>query len=296
VDVRIVFDAGKQPIKFPRCGADPARPGTREFLAKLDGKIQTKAITGGDPNLPKLMHHKYVIRDGKTAEAAVWTGSTNWTEDAWTLQENNIICIQFPELCSWYEKDFAELWAKGDIALTGANDSARVKNGTISIDVAFSPGDGRIIDHEIAQHIALAKKRLRLCSMLLTSGAILGALNDVIKHRDLDYGGIYDQTQMAEVLEQWRGQPSEWKIAAFKTAVAPLTGKRSSPYTPDGVHDFMHNKVLVADDTVITGSYNFSHSAMENAENVLMIQDPELADRYVAYIQQLVTRYKGNQS
>ena len=40
--------------------------------------------TAGIPGIPDLMHHKYVVRDGE----AVWTGSTNWTTDSWTLQEN----------------------------------------------------------------------------------------------------------------------------------------------------------------------------------------------------------------
>ena len=31
----------------------------------------------------------------------------------------------------------------------------------------------------------------------------------------------------------------------------------------------MHNKVLVIDDSVITGSYNFSRSAQFNAENYI---------------------------
>ena len=55
----------------------------------------------------------------------------------------------------------------------------------------------------------------------------------------------------------------------------------------------MHNKVLVCDDTVITGSYNLSHSATENAENVLFLHDPALADRYADYIDRLVKRYAG---
>ncbi len=55
----------------------------------------------------------------------------------------------------------------------------------------------------------------------------------------------------------------------------------------------MHNKVLVCDDTVITGSYNLSHSAEDNAENLVAIEDRELADRYSAYIDGLVKRYGG---
>ena len=46
---------------------------------------------------------------------------------------------------------------------------------------------------------------------------------------------------------------------------------------PTGSHDFMHDKVLVIDDTVITGSCNFSRSAQFNAENILFIDSAALA-------------------
>jgi phosphatidylserine/phosphatidylglycerophosphate/cardiolipin synthase-like enzyme len=106
-----------------------------------------------------------------------------------------------------------------------------------------------------------------------------------------DYGGIYDRTQMESVCDQWIGTPAEWKTAAFEQVVQGLAGKRSTPYTPGSRHDFMHNKVLVCDDTVVTGSYNLSHSATENAENVLIVHDPELAEQYDTYITRLVQRY-----
>jgi phosphatidylserine/phosphatidylglycerophosphate/cardiolipin synthase-like enzyme len=98
---------------------------------------------------------------------------------------------------------------------------------------------------------------------------------------------------MESVFDQWHGTPAEWKIAAFAQVANGLAGKRSTPYSPGSRHDFMHNKVLVCDDVVITGSYNLSHSATENAENVLIVQDPELADRYNAYIERLAQRYRG---
>ena len=53
----------------------------------------------------------------------------------------------------------------------------------------------------------------------------------------------------------------------------------------------MHDKVLVVDDTVVTGSYNLSHSATLNAENVLVIEDAGLAEQYAAEIDGLVRRY-----
>jgi phosphatidylserine/phosphatidylglycerophosphate/cardiolipin synthase-like enzyme len=293
VEVLIAYDAGKPHADFPAAGTDPAPPGTAEFVRRLGAAVLTKPITGGDPRMPKLMHHKYAVRDGRTADGAVWTGSTNWTEDSWRFQENNVVRIASPVLCGYYETDFAELWATGDIGTTGVHDTGTIRVGGTTVHVAFSPGEGRAIDHDVAQRISSCRRRLKICSMLITSGAILGALSDVLERGHLaEYGGVYDRTQMEGVFGQWRGAPAEWKIGAFGRVAGPLSGKRSTPYTPAGRHDFMHNKVVVADDAVITGSFNLSRSATENAENVVVIEDREIADRYSAYIDRLARRYR----
>jgi phosphatidylserine/phosphatidylglycerophosphate/cardiolipin synthase-like enzyme len=52
-----------------------------------------------------------------------------------------------------------------------------------------------------------------------------------------------------------------------------------------------HNKVLVIDNTVITGSYNFSRSAQFNAANILFIESTPLADTYSAYVDHLKSKY-----
>ncbi len=50
----------------------------------------------------------------------------------------------------------------------------------------------------------------------------------------------------------------------------------------DAQHAIAHNKVMIIDgETVITGSFNFTRAAEENnAENLLIIQDKKLAERY----------------
>ncbi len=294
VDVRIAYDAGKPHADIPGSGADPAAPGTADFVRRLGPRVQSKPITGGDPQMPKLMHQKYVVRDGGAPAGAVWTGSTNFTDDSWGLQENNIIRLDSPELCAFYETDFRELWERGDIATTGAHDVGTASVGGVQVQVAFSPGEGRTIDQDVSRLIRGARRRLRVCSMLLTSGGILGALREVLERGGLDFGGIHDATQMASVLDQWRDGPSAWKVPVFQAVAARLAGKRSQPYSPTSKHDFMHNKVVVTDDTVLTGSYNLSHSAEQNAENILIIKDLGLADRYCEYIDGLARRYGGS--
>jgi len=54
------------------------------------------------------------------------------------------------------------------------------------------------------------------------------------------------------------------------------------PVKIDAQHAIAHNKVMIIDgETVITGSFNFTKRAEENnAENLLVIHDRKLAERY----------------
>jgi phosphatidylserine/phosphatidylglycerophosphate/cardiolipin synthase-like enzyme len=52
----------------------------------------------------------------------------------------------------------------------------------------------------------------------------------------------------------------------------------------DAKHAIAHNKIMVIDGkTILTGSFNFTKAAeMNNAENLLVIQDAALAAKYTA--------------
>ena len=54
------------------------------------------------------------------------------------------------------------------------------------------------------------------------------------------------------------------------------------PVKIDAVHAIAHNKIVIIDgEAVITGSFNFTGAAEENnAENLLVIHDRKLAERY----------------
>jgi len=55
----------------------------------------------------------------------------------------------------------------------------------------------------------------------------------------------------------------------------------------------MHAKVVVADDVVLTGSYNCSHSGEFNAENLIEVRSAPFADRCAAFCEQVHARYAG---
>jgi phosphatidylserine/phosphatidylglycerophosphate/cardiolipin synthase-like enzyme len=292
IAIQIAYDAGKPAAHPSPTRGDPAPPGTETFLRHHLGDVAAlRPVTGGDPHQPRLMHHKYVVRDVGTPGAAVWTGSANWTDDSWSLQENNLLRIDSAELAGHYEADFRQLWERGDIGGTGAGDGGTVGVGTTEVRITFAPAEGEGIDHAIARLVRQARRRVKVCSMMLTSTAILTSLQEVVRGDRVEYGGVFDRTQMDGAIHQWRTGPSVWKEALFEEVAQPLSGKRSTPYAPGTPHDFMHNKALVADDWVVTGSFNFSHSATMNAENCLQVCDADLAARFAAYIDSLAARF-----
>jgi phosphatidylserine/phosphatidylglycerophosphate/cardiolipin synthase-like enzyme len=289
VQIRFCYDADKPLRPNVAGGQDPAPPsGTGACVQSLGYPF--RRIAG-----MKLMHNKFVLRDGQS----VWTGSANITDDAFTLMENNIVEVDSAPLASYYAEEFDELWTKENFDNTG-----KIRTSPVPVTFAgqpgearvmFSPGRGHQIDHEIARRVHSARHRVRICSLLINSGTLISQLDRLLRRGRVAVDGIYDRTQMEEVYGQWQEVPSNrWKISALKQIIlrARLVGKDSTPYTPTGHHDFMHNKVLVIDDTVITGSYNFSRSAEFNAENILFIESAPLAEKYSVYIDHLITKYK----
>jgi phosphatidylserine/phosphatidylglycerophosphate/cardiolipin synthase-like enzyme len=238
------------------------------------------------PGVPDLMHHKYVVRDG----ASVWTGSLNWTADSWTREENVVVTVDSAAVAARYLADFEQLWTTRDVARSGKVETAPVDG----MRAWFCPGHGERLAHRIAKAIGSARRRVRIASPVISSAPILATLAQVASDGKVDLAGVVDATQVDEVFEQWRENGNvEWKSPLLRTALtrAPFSGKVSTPYTPDSVHDYMHAKVTVADDTVFVGSFNLSHSGEMNAENVLELHDAPVAERLAAFIDEVRARY-----
>jgi len=242
--------------------------------------------TAGIPGVPDLMHHKYVIRDG----VSVWTGSTNWTGDSWTREENVVVTVDSQALAARYLEDFEQLWTKRDVAKSGRVDTSPVDG----IRPWFCPGRGEKLAHRLAKAIGTAQRRVRIASPVISSGPVLGTLAQVASDGKVDLAGVVDLTQIQEVLHQWHDNGNAtWKEPLLRASLtrAPFSGKHSTPYRPGSVHDYMHAKVTVADDTVFIGSFNLSHSGELNAENVLELTDSALAAQLASFIDEIRAKY-----
>src|ERR1700722_15523889 len=285
-------DADSIPTAAPSQIESDQRPiGTDSFVRSFADVAQVKGISG----YRALMHNKYILRDVDSADAAVFTGSSNYTNDSWGLQDNNLLCLRSQQLASYYANDFTDLWSHGKIVVsTGYRDTGTVRLNDVPVTIAFTPGESPTVLKEIVGAIAAARNRLCVVSVVLSSGPILAALSEAID-RGLPLGGLYDGPQMDQVERQWKAaNVGADKVNTWQKVARHLVRKNSIPFDRQNQsqpHNFMHNKLVVADQVVVTGSFNLSNHAMGNAENVLLIRDAQFAELYAKYIQRLMASY-----
>jgi phosphatidylserine/phosphatidylglycerophosphate/cardiolipin synthase-like enzyme len=279
VDVRVLYNVDHaNPIPVP----PPPEPDA-QLIASLG--VASRAVAG----IPDLMHHKYAVRDGE----AVLTGSTNWTEESWSRQENVIVVAHSPALATAFERNFEELWTKDAVEETGYIDPKRVELGGVGVRAWFTPGHGEDLSYRIGEAIGNARRRVRICSPVITAAPVLSALAQVVSEERIDVAGCVDRTQVEQVVAQWHANGNApWKLPLLERVLrAPFAGKPSTPWSPTSIHDFMHAKLTVADELVFTGSFNLSRSGEKNAENVLELHAPDLADELATYVDEVRRRY-----
>jgi phosphatidylserine/phosphatidylglycerophosphate/cardiolipin synthase-like enzyme len=279
VAVRIIYNVDhRYPIAVP----PPPEPDV-QLIASFG--VPSKAVGG----VPDLMHHKFVIRDRQ----AVWTGSTNWTDDSWARQENVILLVESPELAESFVEDFDQLWDRDLVEETGFVAPRRLHVDGLLVRPWFTPGFGEDLSARIARVIGRAKRRVRICSPVITAAPVLAALAQAVSEGEVDVAGCLDASQIQGVVHEWHANGNvAWKLPLLERVLSgDFTGKPSTPYGTGPVHDFMHAKVVVADDAVFTGSFNLSRSGEKNAENVLEIHDPELAEHLSAFVDEVRHRY-----
>lgn len=133
------------------------------------------------------------------------------------------------------------------------------------ISACFTPGDD--CTRRIVDAIGLAQRTVLVQAYSFTAWPIARALMKA-HDRGVDVRVIMDASA-------WR----DYRRTAERLVRAGIPLLIDAP--PGGI---AHNKVMVIDDrVVITGSFNFTRAAQDdNAENLLVIDDPALAARYAA--------------
>lgn len=130
------------------------------------------------------------------------------------------------------------------------------------VETAFSPDHGAT---ELVVHtIEAAKTSIRVAAYSFTSKPIAEALVKA-KKSGIDVRVVVDKSN-----------------ATARYTAATFLANQGVPVRVDYRYAIMHDKFMIVDGaTVETGSFNFTASAeAKNAENVIVLHDPTVAQRY----------------
>ena len=229
-------------------------------VAEAIGRLEAAGVQMTYDTRSAFMHNKIILID----EGVAWTGSMNLTVNGVYRNDNNMIRSSLPPFVANYAARFNDLFAGqlgGQARANTPHRSIDLENG-VNIQTYFSPSDRGL--PSLLEAIATSDASVDVLAFSFTDDATAQALID-----------LHQQGVAVRVIMETRsirGTGSEY--ATLEEAGIHVTA--------DGNCYVAHNKVMIIDDQiVVTGSYNFTASAEKNNdENLLIIDDPELARYY----------------
>ncbi len=243
----------------------------KHFVNLLRGAVDAKI----DFN-PKIFHHKFIIRDRGEAREAVLTGSTNFTTTGTHRNLNHAVIFQDIGVAAAYQSEFDQLrdgiFGERSPKLT-STDPLTLSVGGAAVQIIFSPDNNpelRIVNE-------ILKAQSSAYFMMFTfakSTTIDDAMITKLQGGNFDLVGVLDGGQSAQ---KW--SPHQALISAgarLRRETLPNNGK-------------LHHKLIVLDDeTVIGGSFNFTGPANQyNDENLFLVRDPDVAAFFKAEVKRV---------
>jgi len=146
------------------------------------------------------------------------------------------------------------------VSISCSNKGKNDQKNSLPIEVYFSPGDD--CAGKVVELIKNSKNQILIQSYSFTSVPIATALIEACK-RNVEIMLIADESRKPEKGSQIK-KLKESGIAIFMDA--------------PGDNKIAHNKVMILDnEIVITGSFNWTNAASKNVENIVVIKDPKIA-------------------
>lgn len=219
-----------------------------------------------DDSRSALMHNKFMIMDS----AAVWTGSWNYTVNGTYRNNNNALVMQNADAVAAYQDEFDEMFKDGEFGSRSTDDGViSFTQGDTEVSIVFaSEGDESPV---LAEVVKQAKSDIRIMTFVFSDDDLGAAIVEMIGE-GVTVQGIFEN----------RNSTADWsELPALHCAGGDMR--------QDGNRYTLHHKVMIVDDdTVITGSFNYSANALgSNDENVVIIKNKDIAALYIDEWQRL---------
>lgn len=215
-----------------------------------------------------FMHNKFCVIDGER----VWTGSANFTVNGFHRNNNNAVLIHSTHIAENYLAEFDEMWRRRQFGPgSPANTPYPVieMNG-VRIRTLFAPEDN--VEPALAAKVDGARESIDFMLFAFTSLPLAEAMA----------ARIAEGVRVRGLLDR--------RNAGSRHSRGDFLAERGADIHLDANPGAMHHKTMVIDTAiVVTGSYNFSRNAhTRNDENVIIIHDAALAERFIAELERLL--------
>jgi len=230
-------------------------------VAQVIGALQDANIAVIADEREPFMHEKIAAID----DTIVWTGSWNMTFNDTYRNNNSMLRFVNSTMATMYHQEVDQLMGGAfGVGKVGHAPYPTIELPDGDLTFFFSPVDD--INKHVVAAIKAAKKSVRFMAFSYTDKAISQAMIAAHK-RDLLVQGVMENQNV-------KGTGSAW----------PALESAGVDILRDGNCYIMHHKTIIIDDEiVITGSYNFTKSAEQsNDENLLIINSPSLAAQFIA--------------
>lgn len=223
--------------------------------------LQAAGVPVVDDGRSGLMHNKYMILDGR----AVWSGSWNYTVNGAYRNNNNVVVLESERAAAAFQAEFDEMFERGEFG-TRSRDDGIVRFGHADGEVSLIFGSEADEVSALRAEIARTARSIHIMTFVFSLEELAEAILLQAAQADLVVRGIFEK----------RNSTASWsQLPALHCAGAEIR--------QDGNRYTLHHKVIIIDEnTVITGSFNFSNSAAKrNDENIVIIRSANIADLYL---------------
>lgn len=218
-----------------------------------------------------VMNNRFIVIDRNQ----VWTGSVNYTSSSLYSENNALIRIFSNEIAENYTKEFEEMFVNDqfgtDIVPETPNPSVIIQ-GT-QVEVLFSPDD--VIVTRLLQLLGEAQESIYFLAYSFNSNY----LGDVIRAKaaqGIAVAGVMEPSQinpdLTMVFDQFRQAGLDVRLGS-------------------GLEVMGHKVMIIDGKIVVMGSYDFTARAENvNDENVLIIHNEEVAQKFMEEFQRIQSR------
>jgi len=238
--------------------------------------LRDEGISIIDDKQPGLMNNKFIVIDHNQ----VWTGSVDYNLTGMFREYNSVVRIFSSEMAADYTKEFEEMFVNnqfGRLVVPETPHPSVTVQGT-QVEVLFSPDD--IVLDRLSSLLEGAQESIYFLAFSFGSHD----LGNIIREKATQgvvVGGVLESDQIRSV-ETFPNQVEELNL--FREAGLDIR--------LDGKPEVMNHKIIIIDgQIVVMGSYDFTNRAEnENDENVLIIHDEKIAQKFMEEFQRVQSR------